>query len=257
MKYLLFLMLGLWCITSKAQEENSNDTLKLKENPTFYEIDLMSRNVWRGIDFGDLSPSSFVLVGASFDNFEIGTYSIFSLLGNNEGYSNTFNVYMSYTLNNFKLTLDDYYFKGHYTNIETKFLDYKNTHFLEARLDYTYNNFNFLTSYSLYSGEYYVVDYLDFDNRKGFYMEANCEFDHTGFTIGYLTKESALNFHDSEGFTNLKLYYFNDIKRSKKICEFETGIVYNPNYDNIAPLDQPRFGYGVNQFNYYLNIIFN
>jgi hypothetical protein len=228
-----------------------------KEPIHFYEVDLLSRNVWRGIDFGNYSPTIVGVFGISpVEGLEFGVVGIASLTGTNVGYGNTFNVYASYSRWGFTLTLDDYYFNGDPTNLDTKFFDWDNTHFLEARLKYEYKGFYAIAGYTVAGGNMYHIRSTNFNNRNGAYIETGYEGDHIGVCIGGITGPSALNFHDKSGITNVRFKYMNTLKKLNDL-PFEIGVSYNPNFDYIAPLDLPRVGYGRSAFNFYVGLIFD
>jgi len=249
MKRIFFILALMITVTSNAQL----DSIKNESNH-FYEIDISSRNIWRGIDFGNYSPTIVGVFGFTpLKNLEIGAYGITTLSGSNLGYGNTFNVYTSYSKWGLTLTLDDYYFNGDATNIETKYLDWDNTHFLEARLKYELERFHIISSYTLAGGNMYNIRTSQFNNTQGAYIEIGYERDHFGINIGGITSPSALNFHDAAGITNINLKYMNTFEKINDI-PFEIGVSYNPNFKYIAPFDLPRIGYGRSSFNFYLSI---
>lgn len=75
-------------------------------------VDLMSRYVWRGADFGN-SPSIQPEITASFGNFEIGTWAAFATTGDADG--TEVDWFASYTFEtensgSFDLSITDYTF---------------------------------------------------------------------------------------------------------------------------------------------------
>ena len=240
---------------STALLNAQTDTTITEEPKHFYEIDLLSRNVWRGIDFGNYNPSVVGVFGyAPFDGMEVGVFGITTLLGTNAGYGNTFNVYASYKYKMFKLTVDDYYFNGDASNLPTKYEDWEDTHFLEARLKIEHKGVYIEGGYTLAGGELYNIETDTFNNTQGAYIEAGYKGEHFAIFAGGITAPSALNFHDEAGIINTGIKYMNTIEKLNDL-PFEIGVYYNPNYDNIAPVGLPRIGYGQNAFNFLVAII--
>jgi hypothetical protein len=252
----VFLILALMSTALlNAQTDSTVVDTTDKEPMHFYEIDLLSRNVWRGIDFGNGSPSIVGVIGiAPFKGFEVGAFGITTLMGTNVGYGNTFNVYASYKYKFIKLTVDDYYFNGDASNLVTKYEDWEDTHFLEARLELDHKGFYVMGSYTLAGGEIYNIETDTFNNTQGVYIEAGYKGEHFTILAGGITGPSALNFHDKEGVINTGIKYTNVIEKLNDL-PFEIGIFYNPNFDNIAPVGLPRIGYGQNAFNFTVAII--
>lgn len=87
-------------------------------------LTLATKNVWRGIDFGNGTPSAQGLVTFKpSDRWDFNVLGITSLTGDNRGYSTTINFFVNYTLGDLTLSLDNYYFEGDATNIPTNFWD--------------------------------------------------------------------------------------------------------------------------------------
>jgi len=165
--YLIILISLSFCGFSQ-QDSVSTDTSKIKIE-SFCEITLSSRNVWRGIDFGNYSPSAFGLFGLSYKKLEIGAYGIVSLTGTNVGYGNTFNVYCALKSKYISFFVEDYYFNGDNSNLNTDYSDWSNTHFLESRLKFENKNFHLMGCYTLVGGKFYNIQ-TPFDNTKAAYI---------------------------------------------------------------------------------------
>lgn len=252
-KIIIIILLFFLSLFGFSQKDSlSTDTIKAKiEN--FYEITLSSRNVWRGIDFGNYTPSALGLFGISYKKFEIGAYGIVSLAGTNVGYGNTFNVYTAIKLKYFSFYLEDYYFNGDITNVKTEYSDWENTHFLEGRLKINYKGFQLMGCYTIAGGNFYNVKTISMNNTQGTYVEAGYKNTHWSFLIGGITAPSALNFHDKEGITNVTLKHKNNIKKINNL-PIEIGVCYNLNYKNISPKGIVRYGYGNSAFNFLIAI---
>ncbi|MDD3876801.1 MAG: hypothetical protein PHT69_09280 [Bacteroidales bacterium] len=100
---LLFLFLLLCSNTLISQENTDNDSKECKTQINL-GVDLMSRYVWRGADYGS-SPSIQPTLSFSSGNFELGSWSAVAT-------NNTFkeiDLYAKYTFKNVSLTVTDYY----------------------------------------------------------------------------------------------------------------------------------------------------
>lgn len=221
-------------------------------------LTLATKNVWRGIDFGNGTPSAQGLVTFKpSDRWDFNVLGITSLTGDNRGYSTTLNFFVNYTLGDLTLTLDNYYFEGDATNIPTSFWDYRNAHFLEGRVGYALGKFSFTAGYTLYGGGFYsnpVIDSMGtvLQNTKGLYLEAKYQpSDAITLSVGGITGASALNFNDKAGFTNVGFKYSKTVKITDHFSiPFDFQLVVNPSWGNIAPAGLPRVGYGNQRVNF-------
>lgn len=117
---------------------NSNiicgQTVEAEDNPIGLSVDLMSRYVWRGTDFGG-SPSIQPGIEYNKNGITIGVWGAYAtnLPGVQEA-----DLYISYTINDmFSITLTDYYFPDELSDYS--YFDYKNAttgHILEATLGF-------------------------------------------------------------------------------------------------------------------------
>ena len=221
-------------------------------------LTLATKNVWRGIDFGNATPSAQGLVSFKpSEHWDFNVLGITSLTGENKGYSTTLNFFVNYTLGDLTLTLDNYYFEGDVTNIPTSFWDYRKTHFLEGRIGYTLSKFSFTAGYTLYGGGIYSHPVIDstgtiLENTKGLYLEARYQpTEEITLSIGGLTGASALNFSDKAGITNIGFKYSKSLKITDHFSiPFDFQLVVNPSWSNIAPSGLPRVGYGNQRVNF-------
>ncbi len=236
----------------------AQDTISQSDSKWNGLFALGTKNIWRGIDFGNATPTAQGLVTFKpSESFDINVLGITSLTGDNRGYATTLNVFVNYTLKDLTLTLDNYYFHGDETNMPTNFWDYKNTHFLEARAAYAFNKLKLTAGYTLFGGGFYsnpVIDTLGntLQNTRGLYLEAQYQCSETiSLTIGGITAPSALNFTDKAGITNIGFKYTKVLKITEHFSlPLDFQLVVNPSYQNIAPLDLPRVGYGSQRVNF-------
>ncbi len=77
---------------------------------TSFGADLMSRYVWRGLQFGGNSPAIQPAFSMTKKNFELGFWGSYSVSGNN--FSQEFDLYLAYTFFDemFTVTVSDYFF---------------------------------------------------------------------------------------------------------------------------------------------------
>lgn len=85
-------------------------------------VDLMSRYVWRGTQFGGNTPSIQPYTAFSVGGFEFGTWAAYSLGGDNTGQE--FDLSLSYTFANemFTVLVSDYYFPDN--TVDYNYFDY-------------------------------------------------------------------------------------------------------------------------------------
>lgn len=252
-KHLVILWLFLLLITGlRAQDSIA------RHSPWGGLLTIATKNVWRGIDFGNGTPTVQGLVTFQpSDHWDINLLGITSLTGENRGYATTLNFFVNYTINHLTLTLDNYYFEGDATNIPTNFWDYRNTHFLEGRVGYDIGKFSLTAGYTLYGGGFYsnpVIDSIGtvLQNTRGLYLEARYQpTEEITLSIGGITGPSALNFNDKAGLTNIGFKYTKSLKITERFSiPFDFQLIVNPSWHNIAPAGLPRVGYGNQRVNF-------
>lgn len=105
--YQIAICFSIFCLALNAMGQDSTETSKLNFD---VGADLVSRYVWRGIQFGGFSPSIQPGASVAIGNLEIGAWGSYSIGGANP--YQEFDLYISYTLMDgmFSLSLNDYYF---------------------------------------------------------------------------------------------------------------------------------------------------
>jgi len=247
-----FLLIG------SLSSANSTDTTKKEDTLSTVELSatLTSKNVWRGVDFGNGSPAVLGSITYSYKNkFLMGSYFSTAVSGTTIGYANTLNFFIGYRHKDFTFILDDYYFQGDVTNAPTDYWHHEKTHFVESRIEYAKDRLNVKIGYTVYGGKMYnnpVIDSLGnrLQNTKGLYTEINYNF-YKNLTIfaGGITNASALNFHDRGGITNVGIKCSKILQFSKQEFPIEATVTFNPNYKNVSPLNLPRIGYATSAVN--------
>lgn len=240
MKKLLFILFLLPFVVLSQVDTTKSISLNT-------EISISTRNVWRGVNYGNNSPSVGGSLGLNYkDVFEIGAFGTATLGGTKSGYGNWLELYATYTHNNWSLTLDDYYFFS-YDSLND-YLNWSSTntqHLLEARLKYDHEKFNIVASYNIYASK---------NAAKAFYFEAEYFIiPELSLLFGALTGESWLNCHDAGGITAIGVAGYRDIDLTKTFTvPLKTLLVFNPNYKNISQYE----GLGRNPVNFLLTITF-
>lgn len=246
-KIILFFLLAL-TISVSAQ-----DSLKNTVNTTFT---LASKNVWRGVNYGDNAPSLQGNLSYNIKNaIEIGAFGTVTTNGTKKGYGNWLELYTTFKIDKWSLTFDDYYFFS-YDSLNDYFnygsiAENISPHLVEARLKYTDDKFTIFGSYNIWSNQ---------DVQKSFYFEAEYFIrKDLSLIVGYLTGASWLNFHDKGGMTVAGISGSRDIVITDKFkIPVKTSLLFNPNYENIAkdPNGYVLKGLGTNPVNFVIALTF-
>jgi hypothetical protein len=249
-KLLILLFFPLQIFAQAAISDTTKMLPRVDTSKVYTEFNVLSKNVWRGVDFGSQLPT--VQLYFTYDlnkKFALGTFASATIT--QEGYGNTLNLFALYRVKSLTFFIDDYYFEGDATNLETDFFNFKGCHLVEARVKYEHEKFELLGGYTLYGGNFYSTS----ANDNGVYLEATVNLIHTKkeklqFIAGGITAPSALNFHDRAGVTNIGFKYLKPLK----IGDLWTQLVANPNFDAISPINVPRVGYGNSMLNFIIGI---
>jgi len=198
-------------------------------SPWGLDVYLMSRYVWRGVQFGT-GPSIQAQLGYTEGGFMAACYVAKSMNGTSTGFPNTSNVMVGYQYHGVSLFVDDYYFYDE-DNLD-RYFDWSDTtlHYVETRLRYDGARCYGMVSYNIYAGD---------GAKKAPYVEGGYRFPKHRLTLfaGYLFDESDLNFSTSAGVTNIGLTKEKDIRINKGFALPLTGsLIVNPNYKNVVDL---------------------
>ena len=229
---------------------SAQDSLKNTVNTTFT---LASKNVWRGVNYGDNAPSLQGNLSYNIKNaIEIGAFGTVTTNGTKKGYGNWLELYTTFKIDKWSLTLDDYYFFS-YDSLNDYFDYSENTtqHLVEARLKYTSDKFTIYGSYNVFANR---------DAEKALYFEAEYFLrKDLSLIVGYLTGASWLNFHDKGGVTVAGISGSRDIVITDKFkIPVKTSLLFNPNYENIAKDSNGNVlkGLGTNPVNFVIALTF-
>ncbi|MBN1782206.1 hypothetical protein JW948_13825 [bacterium] len=110
--------------------------------------DVVSRYVWRGTDFGN-SASVQPALSYTAGSLEIGAWGSFALT---DGGANENDLYMTYSVGNFGITLTDYYFPVPGQMEAFNYADADGFHWLEASASFAAGDFSVLVG-MFFSGD--------------------------------------------------------------------------------------------------------
>jgi len=205
----------MWSLNLQAQTDSTSvatdstsataDSSILNADNWKTELTLASRNVFRGVSYGE-SPS-IMMKGAWLPCkwAEVGVYGNMTMNGVKEGYGNQINYYITIKpfvnakneLKNISITSDDYFYFNADDNLNNYFAwsENKTNHFLEARLKYD-SRLDFTVAYTYHANKNANVD--------GIYFEAGYDLSET-FNVfaGYLTDQNDMMFQNKGGWTNI------------------------------------------------------
>ena len=186
---------------------HSQDTTKTSRIDFDFGMDLKSRYVWRGSDYGN-APSFQPYGALVYKNFELGVWSAFGITGSFAEKD----FYASYTYKCLKLTIFDYYLTYSYPAQPGYFNFGKNTpHIIEADLEFKGQEkfpLQLLGSCNIYGQDSSWSTY--FEAKYTFHLLSSCLDIFAGFTPdrGY--------YADYEGFVNTGFTAKKEIKITEK-----------------------------------------
>ncbi len=229
-KILLFLGLGLVLSTSYAQEET--------KGCFNISADLVSRYVWRGVEFGN-SPAIQPSLSYSLRDLTLGAWGNYSFNTNTRG--TELDLFASYAFDfGLSVTITDYYFPIELTeiigetNLETgeffgtmtderigDYFDYKNDHYFELGLAQSIGNFSL-------SINYFFTNSMNDD----LYFEAGYEFKRCSVFAGGGNKS-----YTDDGDFNLVNLGVNTTKKVKITDNYSLpvfgSVILNPNINQF------------------------
>lgn len=221
------------------------------------DFTIASKNVWRGVSYGNNAPMLQGLLALNVkDAIEIGVCGTGTINGDRKGYGNWLELYTTFTIDQWSLTIDDYYFFS-YDSLNDYFDYDQNTtqHLIEAKLKYSIDKFSVYASYNIYANK---------DAAKAWYFEAEYFVrDDLSILFGAVTGASWLNYYDAGGITTIGVAGSRDIKVTKLFSiPVKASLIANPNYKNIAQWDGSGYvnpgydGLGRNPVNFVVALTF-
>jgi hypothetical protein len=185
-------------------------------------VEVMSRYVWRGADFGN-SPSIQPEITASVGNLEIGTWAAFATTGNPDGTEvDWFATYTFETENagSFEIGLTDYTFPvgtGYFTS---------DAHFLEAGVGYSGTE---AFPVSIFAGMF-----LTNDDDSSVYIEVGYDTGPFDLFVGFTPAESELYGTTGAGVINLGFGTSHEVQVSDTFSlDLMASVMTNPYDDTL------------------------
>lgn len=132
LKKIVLVFVALFSLTAINAQEESGSSLDLG-------LDVQSRYIWRGLQFGGSSPSLQPYVEVTTGKFAFGAWGAYSTGGVTSGQEADLYATFNAT-DNFSITLTDYFFPSEGGSMD--YLKY-NGHVLELMLGYTAGDFGF------------------------------------------------------------------------------------------------------------------
>jgi hypothetical protein len=162
--------------------------------------------------------------------------------GTKIGYGIWSEMFLSVTVGDFTITLDDYFFFNEADSLNDWFnWNSNNTqHLLEYRVKYTRDRWSLTASTLVYAGE---------NSVNSVYVEGEYYIVPDRFSViaGGVFSESSLNFYDKAGITHAGFVGYTDIPVSKQFTiPLSLMAVVSPNYKNASKLP----GFGQSPFNF-------
>jgi hypothetical protein len=159
-----------------------------KSNPFKANVDIMSRYIWRGTDFGN-SPSIQPSISYTNSNFTFGTWGAYTT--NTQSLQEA-DIYVSYAFSKlFSLTFTDYFFPNQDSSND-KYFNYNDTstgHVIEASVNYTFSKkipLSLLVATNIFGADARRINNDETIGKKQFstYAELNYAFKNIDVFLG-------------------------------------------------------------------------
>lgn len=231
--YAFALIAMLFAYNASAQTEEE------KESPFSVGADVVSRYVWRGLDFGS-SPSIQPNVEYSKGGFAIGAWGAYTTNGNQ---TQEADLYLSYTFLDDKFTImaTDYFFPV--DGMDNCYFDYTDTttsHVMEVSASFNGTEslpLSFLVAVNVYGAD---AKKANNDNAYSTYLELAYEFKNLkvfgGFNLIAPDRDKGESgfYGDYMGFTNIGVSSGKEIKITDKFSlPLTVSLITNPMRENI------------------------
>lgn len=194
-------------------------------------VDVMSRYVWRGTDFGN-SPSIQSEVSYTTGGFEIGFWGAYATTGDPEG--TEVDLFASYTFEttsgDFSLVVTDYTFPVHHTGLmgsETWFDG--GAHFIELGVGYE--------GTEAFPISFFAGMFVTNDDDNSIYMELGYDADPLGFFLGFTPAESEAYGTTGAGIINLGISASRELAITNSFSlGLSTSVILNPYSEDLHML---------------------
>jgi len=243
MKKTQVLIISLFIFLNSSSLFAQNDTTKT-DSPISVSVDLMSRYIWRGSDFG-ASPSIQPGIEYSKKGFAIGAWGAYAI--NYQGYQES-DLYLGYTFykDMFTVMITDYYFQSDLTNVN--YFDYKkNTtgHVFEATVAFNGTKklpLSLMVATNIYGADATKIndDGTQGDNQFSTYAELSYSFKHFDLFAGANLTEPNRDkgetgyYGNYRGFVNIGITSTKNIKITKEYSlPLTLSVITNPQAEKI------------------------
>ena len=231
MKKLLIVLSLLLSELSPAQFDTltiEKDSTQLPKPELSFNGYLLSRNIWRGVNFG-ASPSIQGLMSFGGGKLALSGFFSRSMNGGSYGYKSTSNIFLSYRpVKGLLIEVDDYFFYDE-DNLE-QYANWSDTtlHFIEGRLRFEHGKLYLTSAYTLHANENY-------DNQALYIEIGYSPRKDISIVIGGLTGPSSLNFRKYGGVTNISITKRREIRVSDEFSLSLYGsLVVDPSYKSVV-----------------------
>jgi hypothetical protein len=259
-KFLILFMLTLVSLVGVAQFTLTKDTAfvdttrgkgffykpKKKQSPFYGDFGLASTNIWRGVDVG---KQTGVVVDMEYEPCKWTTLGFKSYVVANQfrpGIGNQMITSAKVNIYNVSLGVQDVYFQNQVLESDTDYFVFdksKTNHFFEATFNYkgdVNTRLDFFSSCVFYQNQKY-------DRGAVYFQFTYHPTYNTEMFMGYVTGESAVNFQEKAGFTNVGLTIKRYIEFSSKFAaRARLTVSVNPNYKFITVPNSAVSGRPVN-----------
>jgi hypothetical protein len=240
----LFLLLLLTISQVSFAQDSTSCSSNCSTSSTNTSFSIFSRNIWRGINWGNSSPVVQANLSYSYKNFEIGTFGTMTLTGTKDGWGNWIENYITYKKDKFSITVDDYYFFGQ--DSLTNYLSYSKTsgHLIEVRPKLSFEKVTITLSNCVYPFEKALYTEIEWFFRKDLSL-----------MVSGITGKSTLNFNDRGGINTIGVSGYRDIIIKDTKLSVKSSIIFNPLYKSISRDAGVRYtGIGYNPVNWTIGI---
>lgn len=230
MKRLIFILfISLIGISLNAQDEiDSSRSIKVD-----YKIDLVSRYVWRGLQF-DASPCIQPDLSFSFGNLSIGSWASYGTHSNFP----EIDLYAVYSIKSFSLTIFDYYNENENNLKQNKFFNWKRTstkHAIEGTIAWNGSN---KIPLKVFVATFLYGNDLNADNNQNFstYLEFAYSFKLDNYMIDMFIGGTASNgfYNQKAGIINVGINASKEVKITDNfLLPVKASFTINPESDDV------------------------
>jgi hypothetical protein len=199
--YLVVLLTCIVALGNNVFAESPSGSAKKGKTSIDFGVDLMSRYIWRGSEFGGNTPSIQPYLTLSNGEFQLGAWGAFSTGGQNISQELDLFVSQSFLKNMFTVTLTDYFFPVEWGNYN--YFKYKKNatgHIFEGNL--TFNGTKGFPITVMVATNFYGGDAVRIQNNpqsSNFNQKAGIQYS-TYLELGYAFRVKDVSLNSFMGF---------------------------------------------------------